>query len=126
MGSLIEINDTLRIAKEQGFPAELDINKHLNQPYKAEDFKGKVFDFKAKPKIRIYHAPPVRNLLVEDIDGKWLYWGLCNILEVRHDYVKKETSGKFEIIHINSPEEMKKAFELVDREWPNNYFDRSI
>ena len=26
------------------------------------------------------------------------------------------------IIHINSPEEMKKAFDIVDRVWENNYF----
>ena len=38
MGSFIEINDTLRITKEQGFPAELDVKKHLLQPYRIEDF----------------------------------------------------------------------------------------
>jgi hypothetical protein len=33
MGSFIEINDTLQISKEQGFPNELEINKHLESPY---------------------------------------------------------------------------------------------
>jgi hypothetical protein len=28
MGSFIEINDTLRITKEQGFPEELDLETH--------------------------------------------------------------------------------------------------
>ncbi len=30
MASFIEVNDTLRITKEQGFPKELDYNKHIS------------------------------------------------------------------------------------------------
>ncbi len=122
MGSFIEINDTLRISKEQGFPKQLDINKHLKTPYTSDMFKDEIFEFKNKDGIRIFKVPPVRNFLVEDIDGKWLYWGLCHIIEIKHDYINKTTSGKFKIIHINSPDEMKKAFDIVDRVWENNYF----
>ncbi|HLB66108.1 MAG TPA: hypothetical protein VJJ78_00730 [Candidatus Saccharimonadales bacterium] len=123
MGSFIEINDTLRISKEQGFPSGLDIEQHLENAYKLEDFKGKVFNFTAKPKIRVYKVPPVRNFLVEDLNGKWLYWGLCYILEITHDYEKQVTSGKFKIIRLNTPEEMKKAFDLADYGRPElNYF----
>lgn len=114
MGSFIEINDTLRITKEQGFPDELDVTKHLQTPYKLDDFKDKVFEFKGKKDIRVYKIPPVRNFLVEEIDGKWLYWGRCHIVEVHHDYVKGETSGKFKIIALNSPEQMKQSFDLID------------
>ena len=114
MGSFIEINDTLRITKEQGFPAELDVTKHLQTPYKLDDFKDKVFEFKGKKDIRVYKILPVRNFLVEEIDGKWLYWGRCHIVEVHHDYVKGETSGKFKIIALNSPEQMKQSFDLID------------
>lgn len=32
MGSFIELNDTLRLSKEQGFPDFLDIEKLLEQP----------------------------------------------------------------------------------------------
>ena len=39
MGSYVEINDTLQITKEQGFPEELDWKKHL------------------KKQIHIYNAP---------------------------------------------------------------------
>ena len=39
MGSMIELNDTLQITKEQGFPEELNYEKHKLHPYKAEDFK---------------------------------------------------------------------------------------
>jgi hypothetical protein len=114
MGSFIEINDTLQISKEQGFPNELDFEKHKVKPFTANDFAGKIFEFQNKPNIRIYHAPPVRTFLVENIDGKWLYWGLVHILEVRHDLENKTTSGKYKIITIYPPDKMKTAFELID------------
>ena len=123
MGSFIEINDTLRITKEQGFPAELGIQRHLENPYTFADVEGKVFEFTAKEKIRVYKQPPVRNFLAEDLDGKWLYWGLCYVLEVHHDYVKGVTSGKYKIIRLNTPEEMKQMFELAGFNRPElNYF----
>lgn len=115
MGTYIEMNDTLQITKEQGFPKELEWREHLKNPYTAEQFKGKVFEFKDKPSIRNYQIPPVRNFLVENINGKWLYWGLVHILEIKHDYINKTTSGKFKIIYINTPEEMEMAHNLIDR-----------
>ena len=115
MGSYVEINDTLQITKEQGFPEELKLEKHLKIPYTAEMFKDKIFEFKDKPNIRNYHMPPVRNFLVENIEGKWLYWGMIHITEVKHDYINKTTSGKFKIIYINKPDEMEMAHNLIDR-----------
>lgn len=115
MGSFIKINDTLQISKEQGFPKELDYEKHLVKPFETLDFKDKIFEFKDKPEIRIYQMPPVRNFLVQNINGKWLYWGQIHILEIKHNYVDQVTSGKFKIIHINTPEEMKFAHKLIDR-----------
>ena len=122
MGSLIEINDTLRITKEQGFPAELDINQHLKMPYQLQDVADKVYEFKAKDKIRVYKIPPVRNFLAQDLDGKWLYWGLCHIVEIHHDYVNQVTSGKYKIISLNTPQQMKQMFELADQRPQLNYF----
>lgn len=123
MGAYIEINDTLRITKEQGFPDALDINKHLEKPFELKDFEGKIFEFKDKPAIRVYKTPPIRNFLVEDIGGKWLYWGLCHIVEIKHDYINQTTSGKYKIIKIYTPDEMKKAFDLVHNTDENqNYF----
>lgn len=122
MGSFIEINDTLRINTEQGFPSELDLSTHLQKPYTVEAVKSKIFTFRAKPDIRIYKIPPVRNFLVQEIGGKWVYWGRCLIHSIEHDYIKKETSGTFEIISINSPEEMKQAFQLIDSRPEFNYF----
>jgi len=124
MGSFIEINDTLRITKEQGFPAELDLETHIKNSYNLDDIKDKVFSFKSKPKIRVYKIPPVRNFLVEDVNGKWVYWGLCYILSINHDYEKEETSGTFKIVRLNTPEEMKQMFRLTHLNHPEqNYFD---
>jgi len=123
MGSFIEINDTLQITQNQGFPSkELDIKKHLKKPYTIEKFADKIFEFKDKPNIRIYQLPPVRNFLVENVGGKWVYWGTCHILEIHHDYRTKTTSGKFKIVHINTPDQMKVAFNVIDRVKGNDYF----
>lgn len=115
MGSFIEINDTLQISREQGFPSELDYEAHKIKPFTADDFKDKVFEFKDKANIRVYKLPPVRNFLVQNTEGKWLYWGLIHIIEVTHDNLKQTTSGKFKIIYIYNPEEMRQAHKLIDR-----------
>lgn len=123
MGSYIEINDTLRITKEQGFPAELDLLTHLQDPYQLTDVEDKIFSFTSKPSIRIYKVPPVRNFLVEDVDGKWVYWGLCFIQSIQHDYISGETSGTFKIVRLNTPEEMQQMFKLTHFNNPEqNYF----
>jgi len=116
MGSIIEINDTLQITREQGFPADLDIEKHKSTPFTAEQFTDRVFEFRDKPGIRFYQSPPVRNFLVENREGKWIYWGLVHIVEITHDHVGKTTSGKYKIIYLNTPEEMNKAHDLIDRD----------
>jgi hypothetical protein len=121
MGSFIEINDTLQITQEQGFPKELDYEEHKIKPLTADNFEGRIFEFKNKPEIRIFQHPPVRNFLVQNIDGMWLYWGLIHIIEVRHDYLKQTTSGKFKIIYIYTPEEMRQAHKLIDRNKETDY-----
>ncbi len=122
MGTYIETNDTLQITREQGFPKELQYDRHLIKPFTADDFKDVIFEFKDKPNIRIYHRPPVRDFLVENINGKWLYWGLIHIIEIKHDYIKGTTSGKYKIIYINTPEEMEQAHKLIDRNKDTNFF----
>ena len=123
MGSLIEMNDTLQISTEQGFPKELDYEQHKVKPFTADDFKGKIFEFKDKPKIRIYQLPPVRNFLVQNINGKWLYWGLIHVTEAVHDNIKQTTSGKFKITYIYTPEEMKQAHTLIDRNKDTDFLE---
>ena len=50
------------------------------------------------------------------------YWGLCHIVEIKHDYINQITSGKHKIIYLNYPEEMKIAHKLIDRNPETNYF----
>ena len=121
MGSTIKINDTLQLTREQGFPTMLDLQIHLKTPYKVEDFSDKIFEFKDKPEVRIYQAPPIRNFLVENRNGKWIYWGLVHVLEITHNYILKTTSGKFKIIYIYTPDEMRQAHNLFDRNEETKY-----
>jgi len=104
MGSYIEFNDTLQLTTKQGFPKELVLEKHLKKPFETEDFKGRVFEFKDKPNMRLYHPAPNRVFLVHNINGKWLYWGHCQIIEQTIHSDTKTTSGKFIITKIYSPE----------------------
>jgi hypothetical protein len=93
MGTMVEINDTLRISKAQGFPAELDVEQYLkNKDIYIQKMQDRVFSFSNKPKIRVFQAPPVRTFLVEDYKGKWIYWGLCYILSLHINYETGETS----------------------------------
>ncbi len=104
MGSFVELNDTLQITSEQGFPSELNLETHRNKPFSADDFKGKIFEFKDKPNLRIYHSAPTRVFLVHNIDGKWLYWGHVQIIEQTLHSDTKTTSGKFIITKIYLPD----------------------
>lgn len=108
MGSYVELNDTVQITSEQGFPKEiLDLEKHKKKPITLEDVKDKVFEFKDKPGARVFHPSPNRCFLVHNIDGKWLYWGKIVMLEQTIKGETKETqttSGKYKIIQIYEPE----------------------
>ena len=123
MGSFIEQNDTLQITREQGFPKELDLDTHIQSPYKASDFSNTVFHFTGKSGIRNYHTPPVRNFLVENRNGKWIYWGLIEMLSVSHDYERKATSGAFRLLYLYTPEEMRLAHKLTDRRAETDFFN---
>lgn len=106
MGSVVELNDTLQITREQGFPRELSLEAHVKKPFSSKDFIGRTFAFSSKKNARIYHIPPVRVFLVENIGGKWLYWGHALVLE-QTIYLKDgipHTRGIFEITEIYPPD----------------------
>ena len=103
MGSFVELNDTLQISTEQGFPDKvLDLGRHREKPIALAEVEGKVFEFHGKPNARLYHVAPTRVFLVHNIEGKWLYWGTVTIIEQTISWNGKghETSGKFKITKI--------------------------
>ena len=104
MGSFVELNDTLQITAEQGFPKELVLEKHLKKPFTEKRFEGKVFSFSNKEGARIYHPAPTRCFLVHNIGGKWLYWGKILVIEQTINAESKTTSGKFKVIKVYGPE----------------------
>jgi len=76
MGTMVEINDTLQLTTEQGFPSKiLDRGVHCKKPITLDALRGQVFEFKHKPSARIFQLDPVRVYWVHNIDGKWLFWG---------------------------------------------------
>ena len=80
MGNNIEVNDTLQITPDQGFPTEVfDLEAHLKTPITLADVSGRVFSFQGKPGARIFHLEPVRVFLVQNINNKWLFWGHAQI-----------------------------------------------
>jgi hypothetical protein len=132
MGSLIEINDTLELTTEQGFPVEiLDLEKHLKNPITLEDVKDKIFTFKDKPTARIYQLDPVRVYYAHNIDGKWLFWGRIFIqtetiykkVDSNGNWTEGEwfTSGTYKIIDVYDPE-YQKHFTLHEAPLDRNYF----
>jgi hypothetical protein len=77
MGCFYEINDTLLLTKDQGFPSDLlDIERHRRDPITLRDVEGKIFSFRNKPAARAFQLDPVRVYLFESTpDDKWLAWG---------------------------------------------------
>ncbi|WP_129648811.1 hypothetical protein [Peristeroidobacter agariperforans] len=96
MGHLIELNDTLKLKRGAGFPAELRV--------------GGVYDFSIAGR-RLYNLKPTRVFLVEEIDGRWNVVGHAMILRQTIDAVTDRTSGQFEISQLYPPEYAK----LVNR-----------
>jgi hypothetical protein len=132
MGSPIEINDTLQLSIEQGFPADLlNREKHTETPVRLASLTDRTFEFKNKDDARLFHLDPVRVFLVENIGGKWLFWG--KVLIQSQTISKKlasdgswkhgdwTTSGTYKIIDLYDPEYQE---QFTQRESPSgkSYF----
>lgn len=123
MGSLIELNDTLQLNMEQGFPSDiLNYKKHQHQPIQMEEVQGKTFKFYNKDSARLFHLDPIRVYLAQNIDGKWLFWGkaLIQSLHIEKKMTQQGswdgewvTSGTFIIQDLYDPE-YQKAFTLQE------------
>lgn len=132
MGSMVEINDTLELTTDQGFPADvLDLQKHLKKPITLADVKDRIFSFKDKPAARIYQLDPVRVYYVHNINGKWLFWGRV-FIQSETIYKKLDasgnwkagdwlTSGTYKIIDVYNPDYQKK-FTLHEAPPDRNFF----
>lgn len=115
MGTNVELNDTLLITEAQGFPAELlNRENHVLRPVAPKQLEGETFKFADKDGPRIFHLDPVRVYLVQNIDGKWLFWGKAFVVS---QTIEKKlgpngewkpgdwvTSGKYKIVEVFEPE----------------------
>ena len=122
MGSTVRANDTLQITASQGFPAELDLEQHRKSPLNVAQFENRTFSFWDKEEIRNFQQPPVKNFLVENRQGKHIYWGLITMLAVKHDYVGKVTAGRYQICTLYIYEEMKLAARMLGLDPQLDYF----
>jgi len=101
MGSHIEINDLLKISKERGFPKDLHLEDHVRDPQQSNRFLGQELTFWNNGE-RLYHRAPTRVFLVEEIEGKWLYWGHALIIEQTIKIGR--TEGKYQITKLYNPD----------------------
>ena len=115
MGTSVELNDTLLISETQGFPSGLlNRDAHVRDRVDARKFANELFKFQEKDGARIFHLDPVRVYLVENIDGKWLFWGKAFVVS---QTIEKKigpdgdwkvgdwvTSGLFKIVEVFEPE----------------------
>ncbi len=123
MGSILEINDSLQITTEQGFPSDLfNLERHRRDPITMDEVKGRVFEFTGKERPRFFHLDPVRVYWFHNINNCWLAWGHIVMLEqtIHPNPTPPEpepgqainvsdpnhwvTSGKYEVLKIYDPE----------------------
>jgi hypothetical protein len=118
MGSGIEVNDTLNLSDQQGFPCDVfDLERHKVSPITLADVRDRIFSFADKPDARIFHLDPVRVFLVQNLGGKWLFWG--KILMQSQTIYKSVlsgsewrvgewmTSGTYKVIDVFEPDYQK-------------------
>ncbi len=132
MGSLVEINDTLQLTTEQGFPVHIfDLEKHQKTPITLKDVEGMVFEFKDKPSARIFQLDPVRVYYVHNVNGKWLFWGRV-LIQSQHiqkllsadgtwDGESWKTSGTYTLLNVYAPE-YQHTFTLNEAPDDRNYY----
>jgi hypothetical protein len=135
VGTMVEINDTLQLTTEQGFPASLLCRKtHVRNPIKLQSVAHMVFTFQDKPSARVFQLAPVRVYFVHNIDGTWLFWGRVFIQRLTiekklgADGSWKEgewvTSGSYKIIDIYDPD-YQETFTRREAPPDRNYFSTS-
>lgn len=120
MGCFYEINDTLLLTEDQGFPSHVfNYERHVKSPVTIDDVKDKIFHFKGKATARLFQLDPVRVFFYENTkNDKWLAWGqvLIQSITIEHvahtvtegDAIKFQpgdwvTSGTFKMLEVYDP-----------------------
>lgn len=143
MGSIIDINDTLEITAEQGFPLDVfNIHRHQENPVTINDVKDKIFSFHGKINPRIFQLDPVRVFFYQNTKDqygktKWLAWGevLIQSLKIeknpdavhtgkinQSDPTQWVTSGTYKMLKVYDPE-YQKIFTRHETPDGFSYFD---
>ena len=106
MGSILEINDTLQLTTEQGFPSDLfNLERHRQRPITLDEVGDRVFEFTGKTGPRFFHLAPVRVYWFHKIDGKWLAWGQIVMQEQTiHPNPAASESGANMSINTSNPD----------------------
>jgi len=129
MGSMIEINDTLQLTTEQGFPSDiLDLARHRKHPVTLEQVGNRIFSFQNKPNARMFQLDPVRVFYVHNIGGKWLSWGHVYIqsLSITKDAKGNwVTGGTYKIVQLYPPE-YQEIFSKHESPPGLGYFEGSV
>lgn len=125
MGCNVYIKHILKLSKEEGFPLELRVEDHQANPDASRQFLGRSFEFEREGQgVHYYHAPQ-SVFLVEDVKGKWLYWGRAEITRQVTDSdtvtPRGKISGKYVIVKIYDPESQK-VITREESDYEQNYF----
>lgn len=121
MGCFYELNDTLLLTKEQGFPSDVfDYKQHISDPVKLSDVKDRIFQFTGKRAARAFQLDPVRVFFFENTrDDKWLAWGEVLIQSLTIEHIKTShdpknaikfepgdwvTSGTYKMLKVYDPQ----------------------
>jgi len=132
MGTGIELNDTLHLSNAQGFPADiLNLESHRSKPVKIEDLAGRIFEFADKDGARVFHLDPVRVYLVQNVNGKWIFWGRALVQSQSITKAASNgsssgssewvTSGTYKIVDVYDPE-YQQAFTKRESPQGKSYF----
>lgn len=132
MGTGIELNDTLQLSNTQGFPADiLNLESHRSKPVKIEDLAGRVFEFANKDGARVFHLDPVRVYLVQNVNGKWIFWGRALVQSQSITKAASNgsssgspewvTSGTYRIVDVYDPD-YQEAFTKRESPQGKSYF----
>ncbi len=122
MGSIIEINDTLKISKQRGFPKDLVLEDYIKDPKKYQDrlLNENLFGFSNEGE-RHYHQAPTRVFLVEEIQSeKWIYWG--HVLILRQTITENRTDGAYKIVKLYDPDYQRQVT-INESPQGKSYFD---